>query len=78
MGHISLFLMMMMMMMNDVNLLRDNIDTIKKTTETLIDASGEVGLEIHIEKTKYMLLFHHQNAGENCDIRIAYRSFENV
>jgi hypothetical protein len=25
-----------------------------------------------------MLLFHHQNAGENCDIRIAKRSFENV
>jgi hypothetical protein len=30
-------------------LLGDNIDTIKKNTETLIDASKEVGLE----KTKY-------------------------
>jgi hypothetical protein len=39
---------------DDVNLLRDNMDTIKKNTETLIDASKEVGLEINAEKTKYM------------------------
>jgi hypothetical protein len=29
---------------NDVNLLGDNIDTINKNTETLIDSSKEVGL----------------------------------
>jgi hypothetical protein len=39
---------------DDVNLLGDNIDTIEKNTETLIDASKEVGLEINVEKTKYM------------------------
>jgi hypothetical protein len=33
----------------DVNLLGDNIDTIKKNAETLIDASKEVGLEINVE-----------------------------
>jgi hypothetical protein len=61
-----------------VNLLGDNKDNIKKNTETLIDASKEVGLEINVDKTKYMLLSRHQNVGKNRDIKIANRSFENV
>jgi hypothetical protein len=59
---------------DDVNLLGDNIDIIEKNTETLIDASKEVGVEINVEKTKYMLLSRHQNAGQNRDIEIANRS----
>jgi hypothetical protein len=35
--------------------------------ETLIDASKEVGLEVDTEKSKYMLLSRHQNAGQNHD-----------
>jgi hypothetical protein len=46
---------------DDVNLLGDNIDKIKKFTETFIDHSKEVDLEIKVERTKYMLLSHHQN-----------------
>jgi hypothetical protein len=49
---------------HDVNLLGDNIDTMKKNTETLIDASKEVG--------------HHQNVDRNRYRRIANRSFKNV
>jgi hypothetical protein len=63
---------------DDVNLLGDNIDAIKQNTETLIDASKEVSLEISVEKIKYMLLYCHHNAGQNYDIKIANRSFENV
>jgi hypothetical protein len=62
----------------DVTLLGDNIETIKKKTETLFDASDEVRLEIDVEKTKYMLLSHRQNAGQNRDIKLANRSFENA
>jgi hypothetical protein len=63
---------------DDLNLLGDNIDTVKKNTETLTDASKEVGLEINVKKTKYMLLSRHQNVSQNRDIKIANRSFENV
>jgi hypothetical protein len=63
---------------DDMNLLGDNIDTIEKNTGTLIDASKEVGLEINVEKTKYMLLSHHQIVGQNRDVKIANSSFENV
>jgi hypothetical protein len=48
---------------HDVNLMGDNIDIINKNTETLIDASKEVGLEVNVEKTKYMLVSRVQNAG---------------
>jgi hypothetical protein len=61
-----------------VNVLGDNLDTTKKSTETLINASKEVGLEINIEKCKYMLLSREQNIGQNRDLRIGNRSFEKV
>jgi hypothetical protein len=65
---------------DDVNLLGDNIGTVKKNTQTVIDANKEVGLEINTEKTKYlyMLLSPHQNAGQNHDISITNRCFEIV
>jgi hypothetical protein len=62
---------------NDMNLLGDNIDTIRKNTETLTPVT-EVGLEVNTEKTKHMLLSHHQNVGQNYDIKMANRCFENV
>jgi predicted HTH domain antitoxin len=62
---------------DDVNL-GDNIDIVKKKTETLINASKEVGLEINVEKAKHMLVSRHQNIDQNRDIKIANRSFENV
>jgi hypothetical protein len=61
-----------------VNLLGDDIDTIGKNTKTLIDASKGVALEVNAEKTTYMLLSSHQNAGQNHNKNIANRSFENV
>jgi hypothetical protein len=35
-------------------------------------------LEINIEGSKYMLLTRHQNVGQNRDIKIANKFFENV
>jgi hypothetical protein len=62
---------------DDLNLLGHNLDAIRNR-ETVIDASKEVGLEINVEKTKYMLLSHNQNVGQNRDIKIANKLFKNV
>jgi hypothetical protein len=41
---------------DDGNLLDDSINTIKGNTETLLQASRDIGLEINAEKTKYMIM----------------------
>jgi hypothetical protein len=63
---------------DDMNLPSHNIDTIKKNTETLIDAIKEVGLDVNKKKTKYILLSRHQKAGQNRDIKVANRFFESI
>jgi uncharacterized protein YbcV (DUF1398 family) len=40
---------------NNVNILGENIDTVQKNKEALLDAGKEVGLEVNSEKNKYML-----------------------
>jgi hypothetical protein len=56
----------------------ENIDTIKKNTEAVLDASKEVGLEVNPEKTKYMLMSCSQKIGQKHSIKIANRFFEDV
>jgi hypothetical protein len=50
----------------------------KENTEALLDANKEVGLEVHPEKTKYMLMSCHRKAGQKHSIKIVNRSFEGV
>jgi hypothetical protein len=63
---------------DDVNLLGDSVNTIKENSETLLEASGDIGLEINAEKTKYMIMSRYPNLGQNQNIRIANESFEKV
>jgi hypothetical protein len=53
---------------DDVNILGENIHTIQKNAEAILDAIKEVGLDVNSEK----------KAGQKHSIKIANRSFEGV
>jgi hypothetical protein len=63
---------------DDVNLLGENINTVNKNTEALTDTSKEVGLQVNTEKAKHMFMSRRQNAGQNHNMKVPNRSFENV
>jgi ribosomal protein S2 len=50
----------------------------KENTQTLMNASKEIGLGVNTQKNKYMLLSRHQNAEQNHDIKIGNRCFGNM
>jgi archaellum component FlaC len=58
--------------------LGDSTNTIIENTETLLQASRDVGLETNEEKTKYMITSRHPNSGQNQNIRIGNEWLENV
>jgi hypothetical protein len=51
---------------DDVNLLRDNINTTNKNTEPVIDTS----LGVNTERTKYTLISRHHNARQINNMKI--------
>jgi hypothetical protein len=53
----------MLVYANDVNLSGNNINIINKNTDILIYSSQLDDLDVNAEKTRYMLLSHHQNTG---------------
>jgi hypothetical protein len=63
---------------DDVNIVGEIIDIIKKNTKALLDASKEAGLEVNPEKTKYMLVSRCQKSEQRQIIKIGNRSFESV
>jgi len=61
-----------------VNVLGGSLHTIKKNTETLVVVSEEIGLEVHADKTKYMVMSRDLKAGSIHHIKIGNSSFERV
>ncbi|KAJ4449417.1 hypothetical protein ANN_00816 [Periplaneta americana] len=63
---------------DDVNMLAENPQTIRKNTEILLEASKAIGLEVNPEKTKDMIMSRDQNIVRNGTIKIGDFSFEEV
>ena len=61
---------------DDVNMLRENPQTIRENTGILLEAYKEIGLEVNPEKTKYMIMSRDQNIVQNGNIKIGNLSFE--
>jgi hypothetical protein len=54
------------------------MNTIKKNTEALLEASREVGLDGNKEEANYVIMSRHQNIGQNHNLLIDNKSFETV
>jgi len=62
----------------DVSILGRSLPTIKKNPEAFVVASEETEVEVNAEKTKYMIMSQHQDAGKSNTIKIDNSSFERV
>jgi hypothetical protein len=56
---------------DDVNLLSDSVNILKEYTETPLEASSDISIEINAEKEKYMIMSRNPNSVQNQNIRIA-------
>ena len=63
---------------DDVNILGGSEHIIKENAEALILAGKKIGLEVNVDKTKYMVMSGDQNAGRSQNMRTDNRSFERV
>jgi hypothetical protein len=50
----------------------------KKNTQALVAAGKETGLQINADKTKYMVMYQDQIAGQSHNIKIDDKSLERV
>ena len=65
---------------DDVNILGGSAHTLKETSEALLVATKEIGLEVNADKTicKYMVTSRDQNAGRSHSIKTDNITFERV
>jgi len=50
----------------------------KEKHRNSVEARRHVGLNVNTEKTRYIVISHHQNTGQNHNILTTHKSFENV
>jgi len=63
---------------DDVKILGGSVHTVKENAEALVVATKEIGLEVNVDKTKYMIMSRDQNAGRSQIMKIDNSSIERV
>ena len=63
---------------DDVNLIDDDIRTIERNAEVLLNAYKDIGLAVNTKKTKYMEIGRHWGMTANEHIRIGSNSYEKM
>ena len=63
---------------DDVNLIGDDIRTIERNANVLLNACKDIGLAVNIGKTKYMEVRRHRGIIANAHIKIGSNSYEKV
>ena len=48
---------------DDINMLGGNVHTVKEIAEALLVAGKEIGLEVNVDETKYLVMSRDQNTG---------------
>ena len=55
-----------------------SLHTVKENAEALVVASKEIGINVNVDKTKYMVMSRDQNTGRSHNMKIHNSSFEGV
>ena len=63
---------------DDVNLIGDDIRTIERNADVLLNACKDIGLSVNTGKTKYMEIGRHRGMIANAHIEIGSNSYEKV
>ena len=63
---------------DDVNILGGSAHTVKENAESLVVATKEIGLEVHADNTKCMIMSRDQNAGRSYSMKTENSSIERV
>ena len=63
---------------DDVNILEGSAHTVKENAEASVVATKELGLEVNVDKTKYMVMSWDHNAGQSYSMKTDNSSIESV
>ena len=65
-------------MRDDVNLISDDIRTVERNADVLLNAYKDIGLAVNTGKTKYMEIGLHRGITANAHVKIGSNSYEKI